>query len=88
MQRAQILHDSTWYELRLGHYETACARGKEALGNRDELGIAKLDTLMSMALLALGLGYQGKLEESVETEPRSTKSKGGIAWQGRDANTK
>ncbi|KAK8140124.1 hypothetical protein PG984_000190 [Apiospora sp. TS-2023a] len=93
---ALILTNTAWYELRVGRYESAHRKGRQALAIREQfLGETHKDTLFTKSLLALTFGFQNliadaiKLNEEVLTARTTTlgkdhvdtlKSLNNLAW--------
>lgn len=65
LDRAQILHNSSWYARKRGYYDIARAKIEEATTTRTEmLGPENEDTLKSLRTLALVLRSQALWEEA------------------------
>ncbi|KAK8083869.1 kinesin [Apiospora saccharicola] len=64
---ALILTNTAWYELRMGRYESAHRKGRQALAIRERLlGDTHEDTLFTKSLLALTFGYQNQIADAIK----------------------
>ncbi|KAK8052223.1 hypothetical protein PG993_003608 [Apiospora rasikravindrae] len=64
---ALILTNTAWYELRMGRYESAHRKGRQALSIRQRiLGSTHEDTLFTKSLLALTFGYQNLIGDAIK----------------------